>query len=71
MSGVKSPTNLRASDPANAFAVKDSADVLQSLGTSLAGLTEDEVAARLEKHGPNEVAREKRHDWFERLVVAV
>jgi Mg2+-importing ATPase len=40
------------------------------LSTAATGLTEDEAAARLEKYGPNEVAKEKRHGWVERLYVA-
>ncbi len=51
--------------------MKDSAEVLALLETAPAGLTEEQAAARFEKYGPNEVAREKRHDWFERLIVAV
>ena len=40
------------------------------LDTSPGGLSEEEAAARLEKHGPNEVAREKRQSWLSRLYVA-
>ena len=36
-----------------------------------AGLSEAEAAARLDEHGPNEVAQEKKHDWLWRLWVAV
>lgn len=48
----------------------ESAGVLHALDTSLIGLTEKEAAARLEKFGPNEVAREKRHGWLQRLYLA-
>ena len=41
-----------------------------SLGTSPAGLTEEEAAARLEQYGPNEVGREKHEGWLQRLYVA-
>jgi Mg2+-importing ATPase len=51
-------------------ATKDSAEVLRLLGTSPAGLTEDEVAARLEQYGPNEVGREKHEGWPQRLYIA-
>ena len=44
--------------------------VLQRLGTSPAGLTEEEAAARLEKYGPNEVAHEKQQSWLQRLYIA-
>jgi Mg2+-importing ATPase len=70
MPDLKNLTNERASDLAGTAAAKESAEVLESLGVSLTGLTEEEAAARLEKYGPNEVAREKRNDWFQRLFVA-
>ena len=47
---------IRVSDLARDAATKDSAEVLRPLGTSPAGLTEEEAAARLEQYGPNEVA---------------
>ncbi len=52
------------SDLARDAATKDSAEVLRLLGTSPAGLTEDEAAARLEQYGPNEVGREKHEGWL-------
>lgn len=71
MPGSKSNNGQRAPDPTHEAALKEGAEVLQALGSSLAGLSEEESAARLEQYGPNEVAREQRHDWFQRLVVAV
>ncbi|MGH7970535.1 MAG: hypothetical protein ACREIC_17555, partial [Limisphaerales bacterium] len=50
MSGVKNPTNPRSADPAHGIAMKDIGEVLSSLGTTLAGLAEEEAAARIEKH---------------------
>ena len=44
--------------------------MLALLGASPAGLTEAEAAARLEHYGPNEVAREKRESWLQRLYLA-
>jgi Mg2+-importing ATPase len=64
-------TAKRATDPIHDAATKEAADVLQRLGTSATGLTEDEAAARLEQHGPNEVGQESRHEWLHRLWVAV
>src|SRR3974377_1376433 len=70
MATPKNSSNQRTADLASEVAMKDSADVLQQLGTLAAGLTEEEAAARLEKYGRNEVAREKRHGWLQRLYVA-
>jgi magnesium-transporting ATPase (P-type) len=55
MPALTSSTNVSQSDLARDAATKDSAEVLRSLGTSPAGLTEEEAAARLEQYGPNEV----------------
>ena len=48
------------------FADPDAA--LVKLGTSRAGLTDSEAAARLEDCGPNEVARERPPAWYEQLI---
>jgi Mg2+-importing ATPase len=50
---------------------KDSSQVLESLKTSAAGLTQAEAEARLEEHGPNEVAQEIHHGWLFRLIVTL
>ena len=71
MPGPKDSPQQRASDSVRDAAVKEAAEVLQSMGTSAAGLTEDEAAARLEQYGPNEVAQEARHGMLQRLWVAV
>jgi Mg2+-importing ATPase len=52
-------------------AMQETSVVLQQLNTSPSGLSETEVAARLEQYGPNEVAQEKKHGWLLRLWVAV
>jgi Mg2+-importing ATPase len=70
MPALTSPNNTSLSDLARDAATKDSAEVLQSLGTSLTGLTEEEAAARLEQYGPNEVGREKHEGWPQRLYIA-
>src|ERR1039457_1663399 len=64
-------TNQKTSDLVNEAAMEETSAVLQRLGTSLSGLSEDEAATRLEEYGPNEVAQEKKHDWLWRLWVAV
>ena len=50
--------------------MRESSEVLEQLGTSPAGLTEEEAAERLERYGPNEVAAEKQQGWLQRLYVA-
>jgi P-type Mg2+ transporter len=70
MPDVISTSNQRTTDLVQDAATKEGADVLASLGTSPAGLSEAEAAARLEHYGPNEVAREKREGWPQRLYVA-
>src|SRR6516225_7376480 len=45
-------------------------EVFELLGTSDAGLSEDEAATRLEEYGPNEVAYEEKEGWLQRIWVA-
>jgi Mg2+-importing ATPase len=66
----QSNTQQRRFEALSDTATKEASDVLQQLGASLTGLTEDEAAARLEQYGPNEVAREKRHSWLQRFYLA-
>src|SRR5262249_1511307 len=70
MPELKTPVMDRASDATRDAATKESPEVLEMLGTCANGLTEEEAAARLEQYGPNEVARERKHGWVERLYVA-
>ena len=44
--------------------------LFQRLGTTEAGLSEEEAGRRLGQFGPNEVAAEKEHTWFHRLLTA-
>ncbi|HEY5909604.1 MAG TPA: magnesium-translocating P-type ATPase [Verrucomicrobiae bacterium] len=69
---MATPKNLTSpgTDPTSEAAGKGAADVLQSLNSSINGLTEEEAGVRLEQHGPNEVAREKKQGWIERLYFA-
>lgn len=48
----------------------EAAALLKLLSSSPAGLTETEAEVRLERHGPNEISRERRHDWLDRLMLA-
>ena len=52
-------------------AYSDSQKVLEQLNTTSAGLTVEEAETRLEKYGPNEVAKEKRQTWYMRLWINV
>jgi Mg2+-importing ATPase len=71
MSASKSPHQPPGDDLLPAFARQETVEVLQTLNTSLGGLSETEAALRLEQHGPNEVGVEKRHEWLHRLWTAV
>jgi Mg2+-importing ATPase len=57
-------------DPVHESAIRESSEVLDSLGTQLNGFTEEEAARRLEEYGPNEVGRERHEGWLQRLYVA-
>ncbi len=50
--------------------MRESSEVLEQLGTSPAGLTEEEAAGRLARFGPNEVAAERQQGWVQRLYLA-
>ena len=65
MPAPKLSTSQRAAELAREVAVKDAADVLQSLNTALSGLTEEEVAARIvnkQRSEYGETKREKKKD---------
>jgi len=69
MSLAKTPDN-RANDLIRAAANQDSAEILNRLNTTVAGLAQEEAAERLEVFGPNQVAQEKQHSWVWRLYIA-
>ncbi len=71
MPAEKNPNGQRTADLVRAAATRETAEILQRLGTTPAGLSEDEAAERLEVFGPNEVAHERKHEWLHRLWVAV
>ncbi len=73
---ITPPTQQKGSTRANGIrfykklvecAHADKSTVLDQLDTTLNGLSRDEVERRLEKYGPNEVAREKRLTVLTRL----
>src|SRR5438309_6306515 len=61
----------KASSTLITAAQMEAAEVLRMLNTSPDGLDSAAVAERLEKFGPNEVAREEKHGWLKRLYTAV
>jgi len=71
MAGSNNSSSQRTGDLVREAAAREISEVLQSLGVSSNGLTAAEASARLEQYGPNEVARERRHEWLHRLWVAV
>jgi P-type Mg2+ transporter len=45
-------------------------ELFRRLGTSEAGLSDEEAERRLDQFGPNEVAAERQHTWVHRLFTA-
>ncbi len=70
MSVPKNINSQKGSEIVRDAANKDSAEVLQSLGVTPAGLTSEAAAERMAKHGPNEVAQEKKNSWLHRFYIA-
>jgi P-type Mg2+ transporter len=52
-------------------AYSDTQKVLEQFNTTSSGLTDEEAEIRLQKFGPNEVAKEKRQTWLMRLWINV
>jgi Mg2+-importing ATPase len=67
----KKTDGQRPADLLRDAATSELTEVLERLKTSPAGLSEAEAAERLEVFGPNEVAQEKQHGWWQRLWAAV
>ena len=70
MAAAKDPNADRIAELVRDAANRDIAEILQRLGVSANGLTDEEAAERMEMYGPNEVAQERRHSWLERLWLA-
>jgi Mg2+-importing ATPase len=60
--------NIRVSPAVLDAARKEGKELLQSLRTTAAGLTQSEAEERARTVGPNEVAQERRQGWFGRLL---
>jgi Mg2+-importing ATPase len=65
--GINRPTGIGIPKNLVESARAEINTVLEKLSTSPDGLTQDEVEQRLQQYGPNEVAREKRRTWLNRL----
>jgi len=63
--------NVRLSSRLNEAARMDAPEALHLLESAAEGLTETVACERLQQVGPNEVSREKRHDWLVRFLHAV
>jgi Mg2+-importing ATPase len=61
--------NIRVSPAVLDAAGKEGDELLQSLHTAIAGLTQAEAEERARTSGPNEVAQERRRGWFIRLLI--
>jgi P-type Mg2+ transporter len=62
--------SVPATSTLDVAARKSGEEVFEMLGTSSVGLSEEEAATRLEDHGPNEVAYERKEGWVHRLYTA-
>src|SRR5262245_58498343 len=62
--------SIRVSPLLAELALVEPAVALERLGTSREGLTQDEAAVRLERHGPNIVAGDRRHGRLRLFVHA-
>ncbi len=67
LTGLGRNNNIQVSKLLVESAQADVTSALQNLQTTTKGLSQEEVQARLEKYGTNEVAREKRQTWSMRL----
>jgi Mg2+-importing ATPase len=67
MAAVKDPNGDRTAELVHDAATKEIPEILQRLGVTANGLTDEEAAERLEVFGANEVAQERHHGWLERL----
>ena len=63
--------NIHVSPAVVEAARKDGDELLRSLRTTPAGLTQAEAEERARTAGPNEVAQEKAQGWFIRLLKIV
>src|SRR5438552_5197142 len=67
---VKKAASVQVSPRLAEAARLDPAEVLRLMETSAEGLSSEVAAERLEQYGLNEVAREKKQNWVQRLYLA-
>src|ERR1041385_3810294 len=67
---AKKSTLVQASPRLAEAARLEPTEGLRLMGTSTEGLSSEIAAERLEEYGPNEVAREKKQNWLQRLYFA-
>lgn len=61
------PEEIKISPVLQDISLDETAAVLEKLGTSLQGLTQEEAGRRLAQYGPNRVAQDKRHSRWRLL----
>ena len=71
MSAKKKPAVATVSDLLKTAALRETSEVLRDLNTATGGLSRAEAAARLLQYGPNSVGQEKKHEWLQRLWIAI
>ena len=71
MSAKKKPAVTTVSDLLKTAALRETSEVLRDLNTATGGLSRAEAAARLLQYGPNSVGQEKKHEWLQRLWIAI
>src|SRR2546428_3069 len=67
---VKKAAAIQVSPRLAEAARLEPAEVLRLMETSAEGLSSEVAAERLEQYGLNEVAREKKQNWVQRLYLA-
>ena len=60
--------NIRISPAVIDAASRDGDELLRHLRTAPEGITQTEAEARASRTGPNEIAQERKQNWFVRLL---
>ena len=70
MNNKQQAQGARVSRQVDELATISVEELFQRLGTTKAGLSEEEAERRLDQYGPNEVAEERARTWVHRLFTA-